>query len=120
MELLPGCLGPADAARFGARGFDGERVTREFAVVASPGSDADAPMEVLAVHFAPGERPGVHRHRGGQLLVILHGHAEVVTDDARVVAGPGDVVVAGAGEWHWHGTAGDQPMAHLAIHRQGP
>jgi quercetin dioxygenase-like cupin family protein len=77
-------------------------------------------MEVLAVQFGPGERTGVHRHLSGQVLVVLRGQAEVVTDSDHVVAGPGDVVIAAPGEWHWHGTVGDAPMAHLAIHRQGP
>jgi quercetin dioxygenase-like cupin family protein len=110
----------ADAARFGTRGFDGERVTRNLAEVTAPASPGDAPMEVLAVHFEPGERTGVHRHLLGQVLIVLHGRAEVVTDDERVVAGPGDIVIAAPGEWHWHGTVGDEPMAHLAIHRHGP
>lgn len=120
MELLQKRMTPADGARFGTRGFDGERMTRSVGEAISPAKDGDAPMEVLAVHFPPGERTGVHRHLDGQVLVVLHGHAEVVTENDRIVAGPGDIVIAAPGEWHWHGTVGDAPMAHLAIHRTGP
>jgi quercetin dioxygenase-like cupin family protein len=136
MQVLRNLIDGAATVGFATRGFDGERVTRALAELAAPATaagagapaDAETPggavtpesVEVMAVHFAPGERTSRHRHLGGQILVVLDGAAEVVSDAGRVVAGPGDVVVADPGEWHWHGAVGDTPMTHLAIHPQGP
>jgi quercetin dioxygenase-like cupin family protein len=131
-QQLPG----ASSVGFSSRGFDGERVIREISTLHTPGpADADGrdigsdagggeieggEVEVMAVHFPPGERTSRHRHARGQVLIVLDGTAEVVTDEGRVVATAGDVVVAAPGEWHWHGAVGDSPMTHLAIHPRGP
>ena len=120
MHVFREQLRGATAIGFASRGFDGERVTREIRTLRAPSTDGDDLVEVMAVHFAPGERTSVHRHLAGQVLVVLDGTAQVVTETDRIVAGPGDVVVATPGEWHWHGAVGDEPMTHLAIHPQGP
>jgi quercetin dioxygenase-like cupin family protein len=119
MEVHRAKLEGAASIAFAERGFAEQRTTRPIETL-DPHGDADGQVEVMAVYFGPGEKTGVHRHMGGQILVVVEGEAQVVTDDERVVAGAGDVVIAAPGEWHWHGTAGDAPMMHLAIHPQGP
>ena len=74
----------------------------------------------FAVHFRAGGRSRPHTHRQGQVLIVLSGRGVVGDRSGRRAVGPGDVVVAGAGEWHWHGAAPDSPMTHLTVQMAGP
>lgn len=75
---------------------------------------------VFAVHFEAGGRSRPHTHRHGQMLVITSGRGVVGDRSGRRTVEAGDVVVAGAGEWHWHGAAPDCPMTHLTVQMAGP
>lgn len=86
--------------------------------VPNPFSD-DGPA-VFAVHFQAGGRSRPHTHRHGQMLVVTAGRGLVGDRTGRRVVGPGDVVVAAPGEWHWHGAAADSPMTHVTVQLSGP
>lgn len=75
---------------------------------------------VFAVHFSPGGRSRPHVHRFGQVLHIVAGKGMVGDRTGRRVVLPGDVVVAGPGEWHWHGATPDSPMTHVTVQMTGP
>ena len=69
------------------------------------------------VHFAPGARTAWHSHAVGQTLLITEGIALLGTRNVEViVAGPGQVVYTPPDEEHWHGTAPENFMAHIAIY----
>lgn len=75
---------------------------------------------VFAVHFDAGGRSRPHTHRDGQMLVVTAGRGIVGDRSGRREVGPGDVVVAGAGEWHWHGAAPGSAMTHVTVQLPGP
>ena len=75
---------------------------------------------VFAVHFGAGGRSRPHTHRHGQLLLFTSGRGMVGDRSGRREVGPGDVVVAGPGEWHWHGAAPGSPATHLTVQMAGP
>jgi quercetin dioxygenase-like cupin family protein len=68
------------------------------------------------VRFAPGARTAWHSHAVGQTLWVLDGRGLVQSrGDAVNELHPGDVVVTPPDEWHWHGAAPDNFMAHLSL-----
>lgn len=72
------------------------------------------------VEFAPGGRTHWHRHPGGQFLYAVTGRGRVRSrGDRGHVLLPGDIVVVGGGEWHFHGAAPDSPMTHFAVNGGG-
>ncbi|MDA8278031.1 MAG: cupin domain-containing protein [Actinomycetota bacterium] len=81
----------------------------------SNGNDL-SPMSVGAVHFTPGSRSAWHSHRGGQTLYVTEGRGLVQSRGGDVVKiKVGDVVVAGDGEEHWHGSDPDHFMTHISM-----
>ena len=75
----------------------------------------DRPDTALG-HFAAGATTNWHSHPGGQLLWVVSGRARVGTDvDGEVVLAPGTLVVAGAGERHWHGAAAASDTIVLSL-----
>lgn len=76
-------------------------------------------LAMFAVHFDAGGRSRPHVHHGGQILHVTAGRGVVGGVDGRREVGPGDVVVATAGEWHWHGALPDSPMTHVTLQLPG-
>ncbi len=76
-------------------------------------------LAMFAVHFVAGGRSKPHVHHAGQILHVISGRGVVGGVDGRREVGPGDVVVAMAGEWHWHGAAPDSPMTHVNLQLPG-
>jgi quercetin dioxygenase-like cupin family protein len=73
-------------------------------------------MTVALVRFTPGARTNWHRHAVGQTLHVTEGVGLTQSRGGDVVViRPGDTVWCPPGEWHWHGTAPDHFMTHLAI-----
>lgn len=73
-------------------------------------------MVVARVRFAPGARTAWHSHAHGQTLHILDGVALIGTRDGAVIrATPGQTIYSPPGEEHWHGSAPDRFMEHLAM-----
>jgi quercetin dioxygenase-like cupin family protein len=110
--------GAADrpSARGPAEWFTGEVWTDEIASLPGPGL-----VRALRVHFTPGARTAWHAHPLGQVLHIIEGVGRVQgeTGPVRQVR-PGDTVVVGPGERHWHGAAPGHLMCHLAIQERDP
>ncbi len=80
-----------------------------------------ARVRVRRVHFEPGARTAWHVHPLGQVLHVTDGVGLVQRDGGPVLqVHPGDTVVVGAGEKHWHGAAPDRLMTHLAIQEVDP
>ncbi len=77
-------------------------------------------LRANSVHFTPGARTAWHAHVNGQVLHVTEG-----TGRTQVRGGPvveiraGDTVVAGAGEWHWHGAAPHHFMTHIGMSDAG-
>ena len=74
----------------------------------------------FAVHFDAGGRSRPHAHKHGQMLIVTSGRGVVGDRSGRRTVEAGDVVVAGPGEWHWHGAAPDSPMTHVTVQMAGP
>lgn len=74
--------------------------------------------KLSAVSFEPGGRTHWHEHEHGQLLIVTAGGGFVaVAGDDPVPVAAGDLVIADAGERHWHGAGPDGPLTHLAVSR---
>jgi quercetin dioxygenase-like cupin family protein len=75
----------------------------------------DRPDTALG-HFADGATTNWHAHPGGQLLFVIAGRARVATEaDGEVDLGVGTLVVAPAGERHWHGAAAGSDATVLSV-----
>jgi len=72
-------------------------------------------IRVNIVRFTPGARTAWHKHARGQTLHVTDGLGLVVTADKVIVLRPGDTVWTPPDEWHWHGAAPADFMAHLAM-----
>jgi quercetin dioxygenase-like cupin family protein len=104
------------SARGPAEWFTGEVWQDEIANLTDPGL-----TRALRVHFMPGARTAWHAHPLGQVLHIIEGAGRVQGESGPVrQVRPGDTVVVGPGERHWHGAAPDQLMSHLAIAERDP
>jgi quercetin dioxygenase-like cupin family protein len=75
---------------------------------------------LLLVKFSPGGRTRWHTHTFEQALVIVDGRGIVASESQgeRVVQ-PGDVVVFGKEEKHWHGATTTTGMTHIAVNLAG-
>lgn len=76
-------------------------------------------LELLVVHFEAGARTRPHVHPVDQVLHIIEGRGIVATSDEVQYVQAGDIVLAPAGEWHWHGATPDSPMTHISIKHHG-
>ena len=73
---------------------------------------------VSMVTFGANAHTHWHEHEGGQVLVITDGAAVVAKrGEDPVDLTPGDIVITGPGEVHWHGAGPDTAMSHLAVSR---
>ena len=96
--------------------FTGEVWTDEIALLPDPGL-----VRALRVHFTPGARTAWHAHPLGQVLHVVEGVGRVQGESGPVrQVRPGDTVVVGPGERHWHGAAPDHLMCHLAVQERDP
>ena len=68
------------------------------------------------VTFEPGARNNLHRHPGGQILLVTggKGYCQDEGGPVRVLRG-GDVITVRPGVKHWHGAAPDSWFTHIAI-----
>ena len=73
-------------------------------------------LSVLGVLFTPQARTDWHSHPGGQTLYVVSGAGYVATEHGdTTLIGPGDVVLAPAGELHWHGATRHSHLVHLSL-----
>ena len=76
------------------------------------------PMRASAsyVTFEPCARTNWHTHPLGQRLIVTSGCGRVQRWGGSIEKiRPGDVVLIGANEKHWHGAASNTAMTHIAI-----
>jgi len=77
---------------------------------------APARLQAYRVSFEPGARTAWHTHPLGQVIHIVSGIGRVQSAGGPVqTVRPGDTVLFGAGEKHWHGAAPQHAMVHLAL-----
>ncbi|WP_299738159.1 cupin domain-containing protein [uncultured Roseobacter sp.] len=75
-----------------------------------------ARLRAVMVTFEPGARTAWHTHPLGQTLIVTSGVGRAQTEGQPVqTLRPGDVVWIPPGEKHWHGSAADTGMSHLAM-----
>ncbi len=111
MKRLPGSQVTGDAPAADPAHFTGS--VNQLPVHAQP--DAH-PLRATVVTFNDGARTNWHSHAGGQVLHVISGDGRTQSRGGEVTAlRPGDMVVAEAGEEHWHGAAAGATLQHLAI-----
>jgi quercetin dioxygenase-like cupin family protein len=79
------------------------------------GPHDDGRLNAGVVTVSPGGVTPPHIHSGGQVMIVTAGRGFVEVDGERFDLGPGDVVVAPAGELHSHGAADDESFSHLNV-----
>lgn len=73
-------------------------------------------LNIARVTFEPGARTAWHTHPVSQVLHVLSGVGRVQKEGEAVrTLRPGDTVVIGPGENHWHGAAPNCLFVHLAV-----
>ncbi|MBJ7599042.1 MAG: cupin domain-containing protein [Candidatus Nephthysia bennettiae] len=73
-------------------------------------------LSASIVHFTPGARTAWHMHPNGQTIYVTEGVGLAQRRGAPIeVIRPGDRVSFEPGEAHWHGTAPNRFMTHLAM-----
>jgi len=75
----------------------------------------DEGLSAGIVNMSPGGVTPPHVHLGGQVMFVTAGRGWVEAGGEHVDLGPGDVVVAPAGELHVHGAAEDSAFSHLNV-----
>ena len=87
-------------------------------VMSDPVFAPEGPSRLRAsrVSFLPGGRTNWHQHAVGQILYVLSGVGRYQLEGEPVQEiRPGDTVVIPPNRRHWHGSAPDTMMAHLAM-----
>lgn len=79
---------------------------------------ADGPG-TMYVHFDAGARTKPHVHHQGQILHIVSGRGVVADRHGRRVVEPGETIIVGPDEWHWHGGLAHSAMTHLVVQYPG-
>jgi quercetin dioxygenase-like cupin family protein len=71
--------------------------------------------------YPPGARSSWHTHQGEQAIFVISGRGAVMRfgDLAATPIGPGDWVHVEPGEKHWHGSAPDNTLVHIAVTASG-
>lgn len=88
------------------------------AVLSDPVYAPEGPSRLRAsrVTFMPGGRTNWHQHAVGQILYVLSGVGRYQLDGEPVrEIMAGDTVVIPPNARHWHGSAPDTMMCHLAM-----
>ena len=87
-------------------------------VLSDPVFAPEQPSRLRAsrVSFMPGGRTNWHQHAVGQILYVLSGVGRYQLEGEPVQEiKPGDTVVIPPNSRHWHGSAPDTMMVHLAM-----
>ncbi len=73
-------------------------------------------ITLILVDNEPGDGPRLHKHPYDEIFVVQEGEATFTVGDAEIVAGPGDVLVAEAGEPHRFVNSGEGRLRQVDIH----
>ncbi|MDT3315668.1 cupin domain-containing protein [Microbacterium sp. KSW4-11] len=83
-------------------------------------NEPDQRMSVAVVKFAPGARTAWHSHARGQYLRVTQGVARFGTRDGEIIeVRPGETLYTPPGQDHWHASADDTFMEHIAMLENG-
>jgi quercetin dioxygenase-like cupin family protein len=81
-----------------------------------PKSPTISRVRVNLVRFGPGARTAWHSHAMGQTLYVTEGLGRVQSRGEGITEiHPGDIIRTPSDEWHWHGAAPNNFMAHLSV-----
>jgi quercetin dioxygenase-like cupin family protein len=73
-------------------------------------------LNASSVRFTPGARTAWHTHPNGQTIFVTEGVGLAQGRGGKIeVIRPGDRVVFGPGEEHWHGASAGRFMTHLSM-----
>jgi quercetin dioxygenase-like cupin family protein len=73
-------------------------------------------LSATSVHFTPGARTAWHTHPNGQTIFVTEGVGVCQRRGGPIeLIRPGDRVFFEPGEDHWHGSAPNRFMTHLAM-----
>ena len=73
-------------------------------------------LSVYFVRAEPGQGPGPHRHPYDEVVIVQEGRAEWAIGGETFEVGPGEIVIAKAGEIHSFKSVGDSLLVQLDIH----
>lgn len=80
------------------------------------GADHGAAVSCYLVNNPPGAGPVLHRHPYSETWLLRSGRARFVAGDQELEAGPGDILVVGAGTPHKFTNIGDTRLEIICIH----
>jgi mannose-6-phosphate isomerase-like protein (cupin superfamily) len=73
-------------------------------------------VSFFLVDNEPGAGPDLHRHPYSETWIVRSGKARMTADGDAIDAGPGDIVVVGAGTPHKFKNAGTDRLEIVCIH----
>lgn len=80
------------------------------------GAATGAGVSFFVVDSDTGEGPGLHRHPYPETWIVRAGRARFTADGRETEAGPGDIVVVGAGIAHRFECISKEPVEIVCIH----
>lgn len=86
------------------------------AAVEFEGAPYGAGVSFFVGDLEPGKGPPLHRHPYAETCIVQSGRVEMRIGDEAVVAGPGDIVVIGAGTPHRFTAVGEERLVAVCIH----
>lgn len=90
--------------------FDGDVKVQDMVLPANGSS-----LLMHSVTFDDGARTKWHTHGSDQVIIVTDGTGVAANRDEEWEIKPGDVVVFGPGEEHWHGARDGESMTHLVF-----
>ncbi len=94
----------------------GDQRKGAIAAVEFEGEPYGAGVSFFIGDLEPGKGPPLHRHPYPETCIIHSGQAAMTIDGETIVAGPGDIVVIGAGTPHRLTATGDERLFAVCIH----
>jgi len=76
----------------------------------------DVGISLIMVDAEPGKGPSLHRHEYAEVFIVLEGESTFFTDEEEIQAGPGDILIAHAGQPHGFVNSGDGRLRQIDIH----
>ncbi len=76
----------------------------------------DVPTSFILDRSKPGAGPALHRHPYDEVWILEEGEATFTAGDRTLTAGPGSILVVGAGTPHKFINTGTTPLRMVCIH----
>ena len=94
----------------------GDQRKGTIAAVEFEGEPFGAGVSFFIGDVEPGKGPPLHAHPYSEICIVRSGRAAMTIDGEEVIAGPGDIVVIGAGTPHRFVAIGDERLVAICIH----